>query len=138
MAKDAYYYVNGEKVYLDKVEGEVAVRYNAVNSVQRGLVSPKFGKTLQTFEKKESVSDGRLTILRSKQERSTEEMKQCLTCLEEVTYVTPVYQTSDCGEKVVLTSKFVCQFQPDLSRAEIDALNAAHHVHAPRMLHDLR
>jgi|GEM_PF-130289 len=128
MARDAYYYVNGEKVYLDKVEGEVAVRYNAVNSVQRGLVSPKFGKTLQTFEKKESVSDGRLTILRSKQERSTEEMKQCLTCLEEVTYVTPVYQTSDCGEKVVLTSKFVCQFQPDLSRAEIDTLNAEHHV----------
>ena len=128
MAQDAYYYVNGKKVYLDRVDGEVAVRYNAVNSVQRGLVTPEFGKTMQTFEKGESVSDGRLTILRSKESRSTTEMKDCLTSLDEVTYVTPVYRKAGGGEKLVLTSKFVCQFQPDISRAEIDALNAKHQV----------
>lgn len=128
MTSQAYYYVNGEKVYLEEVEDEAAVRYREVNSVRRGLVSPAFGRTLQTFEYVEEIPDARLTILRSTRQQNADEIKRELIGFDEVTYVTPVYRRPQSGEKVVLTSKFICQFKPEVTRAEIDAMNAKHHV----------
>jgi subtilisin-like proprotein convertase family protein len=128
MNSKVYYYVNGKKVYLDEVAGEAAVRYREVNAVRRGLVSPAFGRALQTFERVEEIPDARLTILRSPRHQNAEEIKRALIGFDEVTYVTPVYRRPQSGEKVVLTSKFICQFKPEVTRAEIDAMNAAHHV----------
>jgi subtilisin-like proprotein convertase family protein len=128
MPATAYYYVNGEKVYLEEVEDEAAVRYREVNAVRRGLISPNFGRALQSFERVEEIPDARLTILRSKRQQHAEDIKRALIGFDEVTYVTPVYRRPQSGEKVVLTSKFICQFKPEVTRAEIDAMNAAHHV----------
>jgi subtilisin-like proprotein convertase family protein len=128
MASTAYYYVSGQKVYLEEVDGEAAVRYREVNAVRRGLVSPDFGRALQAFERVEEIPDARLTILRSKRQQHASEIKRELIGFDEVTYVTPVYQRPQSGEKVVLTSKFICQFKPEVTRADIDAMNAQHHV----------
>jgi len=128
MASTVYYYVNGEKVYLEEVEDEAAVRYREVNAVRRGLISPNFGRALQTFERLEEIPDARLTILRSTRQQNAEQIKRALIGFDEVTYVTPVYRRPQSGEKVVLTSKFICQFKPEVTRVEIDAMNAAHHV----------
>jgi subtilisin-like proprotein convertase family protein len=128
MSSQAYYYVNGAKVYLEEVEAEAAVRYREVNSVRRGLVSPAFGRSLQTFEYVAEIPDARLTILRSTRQQTADDIKHELIGFDEVTYVTPVYRRPQSGEKVVLTAKFICQFKPEVTRADIDAMNAKHRV----------
>jgi len=127
MPKPTYYWSNGQKVPLVEVPGAAAVRYREVNAVRRGLISPDFGRALQRFEAVEEIADAHLTVLRSPSGEDAAAIRRALIDFDEVTYVTPIYRRP-AGEQVVLTSKFVVQFKPEVTRTEIDALNREHEV----------
>ena len=127
--KTSYYYANGQPVPLTPEPGQFALRFNR----SRSALSPEAMAILRSrVEPIVDIPHRQIKLFR------TDDAERAVTVLgreEPVNFATPVFRQSPHNpDPLIITREFVAQFKPDVTRVQVDELNARHNVRIVREL----
>ena len=127
LAQDLFYYSRGEKVPLTLADSEITVKFNASASPSFFQVIKAAEPTLGLFSPLHPAVCKGFQSIKLEGRPDVKQLVARLKSNESITVVNPVYMIKG-KMRAKVYDRFVVQFLPSVPQAEVDALNALHHV----------
>jgi hypothetical protein len=127
-SQTSYYYVNGQRVPLVSEPGVYGVKFQpGARSDSAALSRPARKILRQESEHVDFLPNYGIQIYRTQSEAKAVPLLRREAAIE---YVAPAFRQSPQSEDVMFaTNRFVVQFKPEVTQAQIDQINAQHQAH---------
>jgi subtilisin family serine protease len=128
MADEFYYNAKGERVPLRQSSRSVAVAFATPRPDKNVEALIRDDERLRAFVAGEALTDRNLVLYRRNEAApgAVEDFVERVRASDQVRFATHVFYRGE--NPVLVTDEFVAAFKPEVTRAAIDALNAAHGV----------